>query len=469
MVVRADGGPGIGSGHLGRCLALTQAWIDGGGTAILASAGIPPTWAHRYAREGVDLREPADAPYAGADWAVMDGYGFSASDQEEIVASGCRLLSIDDHGRLGRNVADVILDQNLGATAELYPSRPDHTDLLLGPRYALLRRDFRGRHRRPRTTPVQARRLLVFPGGAPSTATVQTFAAVVADRRLAGMDVVELGGVDDVAAVMADADLAFATSGSVCWELCCTGLPAVLLAVADNQVPVARALSEQGAAEDAGSLDSCDPSVVAARLADLAADPGRRAAMSRCGEALVDGRGAKRVVVRLRSGLLQLRSATADDARVLWDWANDPVVRASAFHGRPIPWDDHRDWLARRLADPDTSIYVALDLDAAPVGVVRFQRLGSSAEISVTVAADRRGQGWGPVIIDGGVRQLLAETSVDEVIARIKPDNRASLSSFEDAAFMRTGESDGPGERCVHYIRYRTGRERNERGRSIDA
>lgn len=456
LVVRADGGSGIGSGHLARCLALTQGWIDAGGTVTLVSTGLPADWATRYRREGAEVCELGAAGFDGADWAVLDGYRFTRDDQEAILAAGCRLLSIDDHGALKGNVADLVLDQNLGASARAYAGRSPRTDLLLGPRYALLRREFRAAHREARVIAARATRLLVAAGGAPAPSTRTMFDAIVAQPALAGMEVRWLSGTDEVVPALAGTDLALAASGSTTWELCCTGLPAVLLAVAANQEPVARAVAEAGAAHNAGSLDAVDPSAVAAAVAALAADPDRRAAMSRIGRDLVDGRGAKRVVARLRADLLVLRSVTTDDARLLWEWTNDPAVRASGRSPAPIPWESHVVWLSHRLADPASSMWLAAAPDSRPVGVVRFKQEGAAAEISVSVAPERRGQGWGPALIDAGVRRVFAEPSLDRVVARIKPHNHASRSSFEDAAFTSAGEGDEDGIHWVFYERARS-------------
>lgn len=430
LLLQAETGPAVGAGHLARCLALAQAWVDTGGAAVLAATELPSHWAERYAIEGVELADSTDAPYDCVDWTVLDGYGFTAADHEAVKAAGSRLLSIDDHAIVRSNAADLVLDQNLGATRAAYG---DRTDMLLGPRYALLRREFW--RLAPRVTAPQGRRLLVAMGGSPAPGTLDGFNRILADPAVEGVEVVELRGLATVVEAMTSSDLALSASGSTCWELCCSGLPPVLLPVADNQVPLAAALASHGAAEDCGPIGTVDPAWVAERVAALANDPERRARMSRRGQTLVDGRGAKRVVARLRSDLLKLRPATAGDAGMLWDWANDPFVRAAAFQSDPIPWEHHVEWLTRKLADATTWIYVAHDPDRRPVGVVRFQGNGSCAEISVAVAADRRGQGWGPAVIDAGVRRLFAETSISRVTARIKPENAASISSFEHAGF----------------------------------
>jgi spore coat polysaccharide biosynthesis predicted glycosyltransferase SpsG len=90
-------------------------------------------------------------------------------------------------------------------------------------------------------------------------------------------------------------------------ELAATGIPMVATGLAANQMPNVDAMRAAGALASAGDVHDAalGPGLVAT-LAALAADPGRRADMSRRGRALVDGRGAPRVA-RARLDLIGRR------------------------------------------------------------------------------------------------------------------------------------------------------------------
>jgi UDP-2,4-diacetamido-2,4,6-trideoxy-beta-L-altropyranose hydrolase len=433
LAVRADGGPGIGVGHVARCLALCQAWLDRGGRALLVTAGAGG-WEERYHEEGVDV-VAVDADVGEVDWWAVDGYELG-----DGAVPGPRILSIDDHGRAGRTRADVVVDQNLGVTSEPYPTGYR----LLGPRYALLRREIASAT--PGEQDEAERRVVVVAGGAPTSAVRRFVDAVVGT--LDGVRVDRLTGTDDVAAALAGAPVALAAAGSVTWELCRMGVPAVLFAAADNQRPVAAAAAGAGAAVD---VTDASPEAVAAVVVDLLADHDRRRAMAAAGTALVDGGGAARVVTRLRSSLVDLRPATMDDADLLLAWANDAATRAASFSSAPIERSDHVAWLARRLRSADAFQLVA------DVGVVRFDVEGADAEISVAVAPERRGGSWAGPLIDAGCRWLgAARPDVARVVARIKATNVASQRAFAAADFDLEPLPGAEGE--VRYARPPDGR-----------
>lgn len=133
---------------------------------------------------------------------------------------------------------------------------------------------------------------------------------------------------------------------------------------------------------------------------------------------------------------LRLRPATADDARLVWEWVNDPLVRASSFAPAPIPWTDHEAWFAGLLADDARVLFIVHDVDDAPIGQVRFERRADDLhEIAISLAAAGRGRGIGAEVIAAGLRSLWSRAPGTRVLARIKPTNHASLRAFATAGF----------------------------------
>jgi len=455
LVIRADGGRGVGSGHLGRCLALAELWGTRLGPVLLVtSPSIPERWRSAYIDAGAEISAP-DSPWLEQPtaWVVVDGYRLGDA-QAAVKRAGHRLLVIDDHGSAGRYLADVVLDQNLDVEPALYRERPSGSTLLLGPRYALVRREFRKMP--PRGAPLgRARRVVVSLGGDPPPVAEALVRDALTSPQLSDLEVDWLAGRSDVAAALAAADMAVANGGSTCWELCALGVPAVVLELFENQIPVARSLAARGALENAGWFEDVDAAALASRLLSLATDPARRARLSDAGGRLVDGGGPARVVARLRADLLEVRRAVPGDARLLWEWVNDADVRASAFSRDAIPWEEHEAWLVNALQSPRTHIFVISD-GATPVGQVRFEGRNGEAEVDISVARTHRGRGLGAAMLVAAVDRLFDAVPDARVVGRVRPENAASARSFEDAGFTFDGERAGGGQM---WLRYSLGRD----------
>ena len=478
LLFRADAGVSMGAGHVVRCLALAQAWRDVGGEACFVMARGAEAFCEPLRAEGIqihtleatsggtdDARETIRlAENCSAAWVVVDGYHLGPSYRREIVEGGLRLAVLDDNGEQGQYVAAVIINHNLHATAEMYADCPPNTRLLLGAKYTLLRRQF-ARGGEEREIPAAAQKILVALGGGDEHNVTGAVLEAIGLLGRADLEVrVILGGanphesalraageglpctvrfeqnISDMAARMAWADLGVTAAGGTCRESACMGLPSVLLVLADNQRPVADKHARCGAAVNLGDTVTATPETIARAVGELLDDEVRREAMARAGRTLADGRGAARVVSVLRGRLLRVRPATADDARLLWNWANDPEVRAVSFHSEPIPWETHRRWFASKLQDNDCRIMVAELPGAGPVGVIRFEGEDDDAAISVSVAREFRGQGLGSETIRRGTETFLTETTTPSVRALVKPDNIVSLRAFEAAGYQPAGE-----------------------------
>ncbi|MCX8156080.1 MAG: UDP-2,4-diacetamido-2,4,6-trideoxy-beta-L-altropyranose hydrolase [Verrucomicrobiae bacterium] len=489
LLLRADASPAMGTGHVMRCLALAEAWQAGGGRALLLSRALPPALVRRAEAQGVAVLELPAAAQEGEDirltaqtaarqdahWVVVDGYHLPPALCPMLQAAGLRVLWVDDFGTPESFAPDLLLNQNLGAAAAWYPHLAPSTELLLGPRFALLRREFAGWHTWARPIPPRAGRLLVTLGGSdPANVTARVIEALrrlgeraptalilagaanphaeALARAVEGLPHQLVRQADDMPRLMAEADLALAAGGTTVWELAVMGLPALLLCLADNQRRNCEALAAAGAALNLGWHAEATPEAIAQALEALAADAPRRGAMSAAGRQLVDGRGAGRVCLHLREEDVLLRPATLNDARLLFEWFNEPAVRAVSFSSEKVSWEHHLAWLQARLADPHHVLWMAEAAPGRPIGQARFALAGATATLSISLAAETRGQGWGPLLIWAACRKLCRQhPEVARVEAWIKPDNAASRRAFEKADFLPWAEKDVHGQPALVY------------------
>lgn len=310
LLIRADGGPVVGHGHVMRCLALAQAWRARGGEAVfvgdhddalrraLATSGFAALRVPRPHPDPADITLTVglleDGDFAAV---VLDGYCLDGDYQHRLRAGGRRLLVIDDIAHLERYEADVLLNQNLGSDELGYRTTGDPL-WLLGARFALLREEFAQWQWHERTIPARAERLLVTVGGSAQDARLQKILRAVEPL---GLDVRVAAGVSpaEMPGLMAWADIALSAAGSTCWELAFMGVPLVVFVLAENQGRNASGLAALGAASFLGALDDLSEEQLAAEVAALVADGERRRRMSAAGRALVDGRGAQRVAAAI--------------------------------------------------------------------------------------------------------------------------------------------------------------------------
>lgn len=148
--------------------------------------------------------------------------------------------------------------------------------------------------------------------------------------------------------------------------------------------------------------------------------------------------------------VLNIREIKSDDARLLFEWANDPVTRKASFKSDPIEWETHVEWLTNSIKNPNRLLYLVLD-DAIPIGTVRFD-MEEKTIIGVTVAPDQRGKGFGARIIQYGCEEYLAKYSLQKIYAYIKPDNPASIKAFEKAGFVYSSEGVCSNTQCKIFI-----------------
>jgi UDP-2,4-diacetamido-2,4,6-trideoxy-beta-L-altropyranose hydrolase len=500
LIIRADASPVMGHGHVMRCLALAQAWQDAGGEPVFVIADLPAALAKRLHEEGVlvvCLSGPSGTPEDAAQlvqlaqarkaaWVVVDGYHFFPGYQRVVKDAGLKLLLLDDIGG-GNYCADLVLNQNLHASEEMYASRQPYTRLLLGTRYAMLRREFARWREWKRETSPEARKVLVTMGGSdPQNITARAVEAL-GRSAIEGLDAaVVIGGsnphrealqqlaekiagvrfhqnVAEIAELMAWADVAISAAGATCWEMCLLGLPSLLIDLAPNQRPLAEELQRRGAAIHLGSESDTSAEKIAGKLQELARSPETRGLMAQRARGLVDGKGAARVVRAMRGAGLRLRRAEEKDCRMLWEWANDPEVRAASFSQAPIPWEEHVAWFDKKRNDPHCCILVATEAQGLVIGQFRVDWLsGKEGEVDVSVAPAFRGSGYGAALIDGGAQFAFQQQPGEHLHAFVKLQNVASRRAFEDAGFQNLGEATVKGHPVIHYIR---GRNQQEAGR----
>lgn len=332
MLIRADASVAIGIGHVMRCLALAQAWQDAGGEATLVAAELPDSLLPRFAANKIPVLRIDVAPGTSDDarcliaqasqlkpkWIVVDGDRFGCDFLQSIRDSGSRVLLIDDYADRPTFPADMIVNPNFGADSESYRNRGFAGAVLAGPRYALLRREFRQPYQR-QVRPRGDRILVTLGGSDPENLTSQIARALATCFDL--QVTIVAGGayankrqlIDEVGRraklvfdsqempqLMVEADIAISIDGGTLWELLSLGCGVLSYARTAGGAYLVTCLAKQAMIVDMGEISYFDSAKIVPAVRQIAESISTRQRMASQGQALVDGLGAKRVVEMLQ-------------------------------------------------------------------------------------------------------------------------------------------------------------------------
>jgi UDP-2,4-diacetamido-2,4,6-trideoxy-beta-L-altropyranose hydrolase len=225
-----------------------------------------------------------------------------------------KIIVIDDFLNRSHN-CDLFIDQNL------HTSKKERNKInckkLLGPKYALLRKEFVKSRKIVKERSGKINRILVSFGG--SDEKNQTLKVLKAIKKLAeekiNVDVIVgepnknktkikriCAGMKNstyyqqpknMAKIMNKADLAIGAGGIITWERCCLGLPSVVSIVSKNQEDVINAISKKGCLINLGRAERLTSEDYLSAIRNL--NPKKLIRMQKKCMGLVDGKGTKRV------------------------------------------------------------------------------------------------------------------------------------------------------------------------------
>lgn len=315
IVFRADASRLIGSGHVMRCLTLAQRLrkeqnakvifimrkllgnlIDVVRKQSFAVLVLPPADEdYKLDDYGLWLTVPMEVDAQQtieilqhylqehdcdvADRLIVDSYALD-EQWERMLRPYCKEIIVIDDLANRRHDCDILLDQNfyLNKDVRYVGLVPEHCKMLLGPEHALLREEFYEAKKHLRKRDGNIKNILVFYGG--SDLTNETEKAIKALVQLHNegysftADVITgvsnscrekiekicskyhflhyYCQVSNMAEFMNKADLMLGAGGSTTWERLYMELPALVTAVAENQIQGCRDCSQTGIIEYLG-------------------------------------------------------------------------------------------------------------------------------------------------------------------------------------------------------------------------
>jgi UDP-2,4-diacetamido-2,4,6-trideoxy-beta-L-altropyranose hydrolase len=474
--IRADADGKIGTGHIMRCIALSQAWQDQGEKVMFISHCESDELKERIHREGFrfialdntcpnssDLENTLSILKSeGGDqekWIVLDGYHFTPDYQKAIRDAGIHLLVIDDMNHLPLYHADILLNQNIYAPDLKYHCDED-TTLLLGARYIHLRREFLKYQDVKHQIPDRAKNILVTLGGAdPDNVTLKVIEGLellnepdIAVRIIIGPANPHQESVRNVLAavhfesellvnppnmpeLMTWADMAISAGGSTCWELAFMGVPSIILVLAENQSAVAEYLMNKKAVVNLGWFAESSEEHIRHACKTLIHDNILRSYLSEQSRMPISGQGVSLVIEAIKRRNITLREVTDLDCELIWQWANEEETRKASYSQAHISRDEHIRWFDSVQRQKNHKFYIASNGSKKPVGQIRFAIDCKEAIVSFSVALDSRRKGYGKEILVKAAKKIFNETDTEQITAYVKSENISSLRVFQKAGF----------------------------------
>jgi len=396
------------------------------------------------------------------DWLILDHYAIGEQWEKMLRPHVKNIMVIDDLANR-RHDCDLLLDQNWFENRE---TRYD--DLvsagctkLLGPEYALLRSEFADARKKVKLRTGEVQRIFVFFGSVDSkNMTAKTLRAlsgpelthlavdvVIGENNPNRNEIHELAvtrdnfylhiQVDDIAGIMAKADLAIGSGGVNTWERMCLGLPSLTISIADNHHLLLKDLAKNGYVTHLGRGTDVDETRIKSKFLEKTADNSSVFNQSKRTVDLVKGDGSKLVVEWLTGSLIdkkwKVKSATAQNMELYWDWVNDEEVRNNAINKKLIPWEDHVTWFNEKLDDEKCSFYLIL-VDNYPIGQVRFEDEGNFSRIDYSIARQFRERKLGKMLLNKAIKEYQKHNNTT-ILGEVIPDNFSSAKIFESLGF----------------------------------
>lgn len=353
IAIRADASLEIGTGHIMRCLTLADKISmgrhniificrhhNGNINELIESRGhkvvrLPVSTDSSTIRKndyqswlGANPKEDAIATInvikkelGHCDWMIIDHYGINYIWEQYLRPFATKIMVIDDFAHNSHD-CDLLLNQNIQQNRNLYNGLvTNNCQFLIGPKYALLRPEFKNVRQKSGEHSGKIKNVFVFFGGSdPDNATGLVLDAMnmyLKENKL-NIDVVVGKSnpnirsiteqclknnminlhiqVNHIEEFMVRADFAFGASGSTTWERCCLSLPSAIITMADNQKEIARNIDNIGAALLLGDLKDVTVLQILSCIENFTHNPLRVKKMAAIAHDIVDGLGTNRVI-----------------------------------------------------------------------------------------------------------------------------------------------------------------------------
>jgi|TARA_B100000795_G_scaffold109627_1_gene80905 RimJ/RimL family protein N-acetyltransferase len=145
------------------------------------------------------------------------------------------------------------------------------------------------------------------------------------------------------------------------------------------------------------------------------------------------------VIHEKRNQKISIRKSTKEDGTLLFDWANEKVVRTQSFNSSEIKLVDHLYWYKTKLENPNFIFYI-VEIEKQPLGLIRIEIGINHSTIGITIDEKYRGQGLSSKALSIGCREYFRKEK-KPIFAFIKKTNIFSVKTFKSIGFEFLNET----------------------------
>ena len=330
LFIRVDASPEIGIGHIMRCLTLAQELKNNFDKIIFLTRKDSGDFTETIMKNEFevifiptnndsDIIKNLIATYTkNKNYLLIDHYDIDSAFELSLKNTFEKIFVIDDLANRYHN-CDLLIDQNYYRDLNHRYKKliPNDAITLLGPKYAIIRSEFRSVNKKIIKKNLRIKKILVSFGGSDPTNECKKTLDALCSIENSQFEIIVVAGiynhkfeqlqklyekyssikiyrhVNDLSRLMLDSDLFIGAGGTTTWERFYMGLPSIVTIISDDQKESIEFLSDMGHIINLGLAKNVTSKIYIQTLQKLNSDLIYN--MSLHNQKLVDGNGSNRI------------------------------------------------------------------------------------------------------------------------------------------------------------------------------
>jgi UDP-2,4-diacetamido-2,4,6-trideoxy-beta-L-altropyranose hydrolase len=146
--------------------------------------------------------------------------------------------------------------------------------------------------------------------------------------------------------------------------------------------------------------------------------------------------------------VIELKRVLISDENQTYLWISNPKIRAFSLTQKKIKLEAHQNWFRAKIT-ADNCLYFIGWIGETAIGSVRFDLKGGDGLISFLVDPNYHGKGYGRILLDKGIKEVIESTKIERVKGIVMKGNTPSRNHFLNLGFVEHKYD----EFCVEYVK----------------